>query len=125
MRNLKVVVLVFGIVGLISMFLPLGDGMPSMFKLFMEFDKVQLLLMLAAFGIPTAVGAIGLAKPPFKQVHAGLAVAGFGLASFKMEIWKAISHIGAAPLSAKLMLIAAAGGLIVSILALVKPEPQA
>ena len=125
MKNLKVVILVFGIMGLVSMFLPMGGGMPSMFSLFMEFDKFQLILMLASFGVPTAVAAMGLAKPPAQSWHGIAAFLGFALAAVKTRIWSSIGHIMDAPISGKLMLIAVVGGVITSLLAIVKPEAKA
>jgi len=124
-KNLKVVILVFGILGLVSMFLPMGGGMPSMFSIFMEFDKFQLILMLAAFGVPTAVCAMGLAKPPAQAWHGIAALAGFALAAVKTRIWSSIGQIMDAPLSGKLMLVAVVGGVITSIMAVVKPEAKA
>lgn len=125
MKNLKVVILACGIAGLVSMFLPIASGAPSMFSMLLEFDKLQLILMLAAFGVPTAVCAMGLAKPPAQAWHGIAAAAGFGLAAVKMRIWSSISHIADAPLSGKLMLIATVVGLVVSIMAVVKPEAKA
>ncbi|MDB4963756.1 MAG: hypothetical protein JWP01_3755 [Myxococcales bacterium] len=125
MKNLKVVILICGILGLVSMFLPMGSGMPSMFSIFMEFDKFQLILMLAAFGVPTAVAAMGLAKPPAQAWHGIAALAGFALAAVKTRIWSSIGHIMDAPMSGKLMLIATIVGLVVAIMAVVKPEAKA
>ncbi len=125
MKNLKVLILVFGVIGLISMFLPVGEGAPSMFSLFMAVDKFQLILMLAAFGVPTAVAAAGLAKPPAQAWHGIAAAAGFALGAVKTRIWETAPHIMDVPLSLKLMIIAVVGGLIVSILAIVKPEATA
>jgi hypothetical protein len=124
-KNLKVVILICGILGLVSMFLPMGSGMPSMFSIFMEFDKFQLILMLAAFGVPTAVAAMGLAKPPAQAWHGIAALAGFALAAVKTRIWSSIGHIMDAPMSGKLMLIATIVGLVVAIMAVVKPEAKA
>ena len=125
MKNLKVVILVFGIMGLVSLFLPMGSGVPSFFSMGMEFDKFQVILMLAAFGVPTAVAAMGLAKPPAQAWHGIAALAGFALAAVKMRIWSTLPHIMDLPLSMKLMAIAGLGGVIVSIMAVVKPEAKA
>lgn len=125
MKNMKVLILVFGILGVISLFIPMGDGIPSMFSLFMELDKVQIILMLAAFGLPAVMGAMGLAKPPFQMWQAVVALAGFALAAVKTKIWEALPHIMDQPLPGKLMVIATVGGVIVSALALAKPEGKA
>lgn len=125
MKNLKVVILIFGILGLVSMFLPMASGMPSFFSMAMEFDKFQLILMLAAFGVPTAVAAMGLAKPPAQAWHGIAALAGFGLAAVKMRVWSSIPHIMDLPLSMKLMVVASVGGVIVALMAVIKPEAKA
>jgi hypothetical protein len=112
-KNLKVLILLFGVMGIVSMFLPMGEGMPSLFSLAMEYDKVQLILMLAAFGVPAAVGAMGLAKPPAQAWHGIAALAGFALGAVKLRIWSTAPHIMDAPLSGKLMIAAVIGGVIV------------
>ena len=124
MKNSKVFVLLFGIIGLVALFLPLGDGMPSLFKITMEVDKVQLILMLAAFGLPALMGAMGLAKPPFLPWQAAVSLAGFALAAVKMRIWDMLGQFGSTALSGKLMIVAIIGGLIFSILALVKRDDR-
>jgi hypothetical protein len=121
-KNLKLLILVFGILGLVSLFLPLGSGLPSTFKALMEGDKFTLLLMLAAFGLPTVMGAMGMAKPPFMAWQAALATAGFALGAIKTRIWETLPHIADLPISLVLMSIAAILGLIFAIMALVKPE---
>ncbi len=124
MKNLKVLILVFGVIGLVSLFLPMSP-LPSMFSMLMEIDKLQLVLMLAAFGVPTAVAAMGMAKPPAQAWHGIAALAGFALGAVKTRIWETAPHIMDVPLSMKLMIVAVVGGVIVSIMALVKPEATA
>ena len=125
MKNVKVLILVFGIIGLVSLFLPNGP-MPSMFSMFMEFDKFQLILMLAAFGIPTAVAAMGLAKPPAQAWHGIAALLGFGLAAVKTRIWETLPHVMDMPgMALKLMIVAVVGGVVTSVIGVVKPEARA
>lgn len=125
MKNLKLLILVFGVLGLASLFLPMGEGAPSMFSLLMAVDKLELVMMLAAFGIPTAVAALGAAKPPAPSWHAIAALAGFALAAVKVRIWQTAPHIMDAPTSMKLLLVAVIGGVLVSLVGVVKPEPTA
>ncbi|MBL0217234.1 MAG: hypothetical protein IPQ07_25575 [Myxococcales bacterium] len=124
MKNLKVLILVFGVIGLISLFLPMSP-LPSMFSMLMEIDKFQLVLMLAAFGIPTAVAAMGLAKPPAQAWHGIAALAGFALGAVKTRIWETAPHVMDVPLSMKLMIVAVIGGVVVSIMGVIKPEAKA
>lgn len=125
MKNLKVLILVFGVLGLVSLFLPMAEGAPSMFSMLMAMDKFQLVLMLAAFGVPTAVAAMGMAKPPAQAWHGIAALAGFALGAVKTRIWETAPHIMDLPMSFKLMIVAVVGGVIVSIMGIVKPEATA
>ena len=125
MKNLKVLILVFGILGLVALFLPIMPGGPSWFSGLLEADKFQLFMMLAAFGVPAAVSAIGLAKPPAQAWHGFAALAGFVLGAVKLRIWTVISDVMDMPMSWKLMIVAVAGGVIVSIMAVIKPEAKA
>ena len=125
MKNLKVVILIFGILGLVALFLPVMPGGPSWFSGLLEADKFQLIMMLAAFGVPTAVCAIGLAKPPAQAWHGIAALAGFALGAVKLRIWSTVAHIMDMPMSWKLLMVAVIGGVITSIMAVVKPEAKA
>lgn len=117
-KNLKIGILVFGALGLIGMFM-------SEIGLLFKYDKVNTILMLAAFAVPAIMGAMGLAKPPFQMWQAGVSLAGFVLAVIKIRLWQTLPHIGDAPTGMKLVLIATLGGVIVSVLALAKPEAKA
>jgi hypothetical protein len=117
-KNLKIGVLVFGVLGLVGMFM-------SEIGLMLKYDKVNTILMLAAFGVPTVLAAMGLVKPPFQMWQAGVSLAGFVLAVIKIRLWKTLPHIADVPTGLKLVLIATVGGVIVSILALAKPEAKA
>ncbi len=125
MKNLKFLILVFGVIGLVSLFLPMAEGMPSLFSLGMEASKIDLIKFLAGFGVPTAVAAIGMAKPPAQAWHGIAALAGFALVAVSVHIWELAPHIMDVPLSMKLMIVAVVGGVIVSIMGVVKPEATA
>jgi hypothetical protein len=114
-------VLVFGVLGLISMFIP-TEGM-TLFSLFKLLGTGQLVIMLLAFGIPAVVGLIGL-KNGIGRGPGIAAIVGFGLACWKMEIW----HLGQAlegPLPMKLIALSAILGLVSAILVVAKPEQAA
>lgn len=116
---MKKLILAFGALGLVSMFIPTHGVM--MISAFKAAGMLHLVLMLAAFAIPVAVAA---AAKSFQPIHAIAALAGFGLACVKLEVWRLLPEIGALTsiLPLFLMVIAAVGGAIVSIIAVAKPE---
>jgi hypothetical protein len=120
-KNSKIGVLAFGVLGIIAMFIP-SHGM-SLFSLLKLISKGQLVIMLLAFGLPAVMGAL-MVKGPAQKWQGGVAAAGFALASYKLEIWKAIAHIGDLVKAFPMLLIvlAAIGGLVASILTLTAKE---
>ncbi len=123
MKNMKVLILVFGILGVISLFIP-TEGF-TMFAFLKLAGMGYLVPVLGGFVLAAVMGAMGLAKPPMQQWQAGLAAAGFAMVFVRLKFWQMIKGIGDAPLSGKLLIVAVLGGLIVSILALAKPESKA
>jgi len=121
-KNLKVLILVFGILGIVSMFIP-TQGF-TLFSLFKLMGTGQLVLMLLAFALPAAMGGMAMSKPPMQKWQAGVAAAGFALACVKLEVWKVFGELGALfkVFPMLLIVVAAIGGVIVSILALTKSE---
>jgi hypothetical protein len=119
-KNLKIGVLAFAALGLISLFMEF-----EMLKFMLKADKANTIMVLVGFILPLAMGIMGLTKPPFQMWQAGVALAGFALVAIKFRIWQTIKHIGDAPLSGKLTMIAIIGGVIVSAIALAKPEGKA
>lgn len=123
MKNMKVLILVFGILGAISLFIPM-EGV-TMFAFLKLAGMGYLIPVLGGFVLAAVMGGMGLAKPPMQQWQAGAAAAGFVAVFARMKMWEGLSHIMDAPLPAKLMIVAVFGGLITSILALAKPESKA
>ncbi len=123
MKNMKVLILVFGILGAISLFIPM-DGF-TMFAFLKMAGMGYLVPVLGGFVLAAVMGAMGLAKPPMQQWQAGAAAAGFALVFIRMKMWQGLGKIMDSPLPAKLMIVAVFGGLICSILALAKPENKA
>lgn len=122
---MKKLILAFGVLGLAAMFIPTNGFM--LFSLFKMLGMGQLVIMLAAFAIPVAMGAMAMSKPPMQKWQAGVALAAFGLGAFKLEVWKVIAHIGELfkVIPMFLIVVAAIGGVVVSIMALVKGEESA
>ena len=121
MKAAKALFVLFGAIGLVSLFLPIMEGFPSLFSA----DKGQFGIMALAFGVPAVAGAAALAKSPAQAWQAIAALAGFGLAAFKVKVWETLPHIMDMPMSMKLMVVAAVGGLVAAIVGLVKPEATA
>jgi hypothetical protein len=123
MKNMKVLILVFGILGVISLFIP-TEGF-TMFAFLKLAGMGYLVPVLGGFVLAAVMGGMGLAKPPMLQWQAGLAAAGFAMVFVRLKFWQMLKGIGDAPLSGKLLIVAVLGGLIVSIIALAKPEAKA
>jgi hypothetical protein len=123
MKNMKILILVFGILGVISLFIP-TEGF-TMFAFLKLAGMGYLVPVLGGFVVAAVMGGMGLAKPPLQQWQAGVAAAGFAAVFVRLKFWQMIKGIGDAPLSGKLLIVAVLGGLIVSILALAKPESKA
>lgn len=123
MKNMKVLILVFGILGVISLFIP-TEGF-TMFAFLKLAGMGYLVPVLGGFVLAAVMGGMGLAKPPMQQWQAGAAAAGFALVFVRLKFWQMLKGIGDAPLSGKLLIVAVLGGLIVSIIALAKPEAKA
>jgi hypothetical protein len=121
-KNLKVLILVFGILGIISMFIPVHGF--TLFSLFKLMGTGQLALMVLSFGLPAAMGGMAVAKPPMQKWQGGVALAGFALGCVKLRVWEALGHFGELTKMFPMLLIviAAIGGVVVSILSLVKGE---
>lgn len=123
MKNLKFGVLAFGVLGLIACFIPSGGA--SFFAL-REFPGAGATVYgtLAGFAIAAVAGVLGAVKPPFGKPQAAIGLVGFIVAMTMMsdkKPWK-IFEAFKGPLPFKLLAISAIGGLVVSILALVKSE---
>ena len=71
--------------------------------------------------VQTIFGILGVVKPPFGKVNAIAATAGFGVAFVLLKMWK-IGDMFKGPLFAKLLAISVIGGLVVSIISVVKSE---
>lgn len=116
MKQSKIAILAFGVLGLLGLIIPSG-GM-SLLSLLLQFDKAQAILCLAVFGLPIAMAVIALAKPPMKTVQAVLSIAGFGLGLLKFRPWTMFGG-GFQGLA---IAIGIFGGLAASIAALTKRE---
>jgi len=123
MKNMKVLILVFGILGVISLFIPM-EGF-TLFAALKAGGMGDLIPILGGFVLAAVMGGMGLAKPPMQQWQAGAAAAGFALIFVKGKMWHVLDMFKLPGIPFKLLAVACIGGLIVSILALAKPESKA
>ena len=122
MKNLKIGILAFGILGVVALFIPQhGFSLFSMLKLL---GASYLVPVLGGFVVAAIMGILGMTKPPLLQWQAGVAAAGFAAVFVRMKFWEILKHFGSAvkEVPSLLLIIAVIGGLIVSIMALAKPE---
>jgi hypothetical protein len=112
-KNLKLAILLCG-GALLGMFI--SDGLN-----FSE-NAADTLIFLAAFALPTLMGALALFKPPAESWHAAIALAGFGTAAVRGKIWDQLGAFGEASGKGKAQVILLLVGVLVSVLALAKPE---
>jgi hypothetical protein len=120
-KKLALPIIAFSVLGLISLFVPMENG--SMFSVFLEFDKFRLVLMLAAFGVPTAMAVMGMRAVKVESWHGIAALAGFAVATVKMELWSLVSNFGKLPTAMLLLTFAILGGVLCSLIA-VATEPK-
>ena len=121
MKQMKVLILIFGVVGLVSLFIPM-EGF-TFFSFLKMAGMGYLVPVLGGFALATAAGAAAM-KPPAAAWTAPAALVGFALVFVRMEMWK-VGDILGGPLPAKLLVISTFGGLAVSIVGLIKKEEAA
>jgi membrane protease YdiL (CAAX protease family) len=117
-KYLKLGVLICSALGLAGMFMT-GVGAQ------LEGDKANTIILLVAFALPVLMAVSALARPPFQAWQAGVSLACFALVAYKLQIWKTIKEIGDHPTPLKLILIGAGLGVIVSVVAVLRPESKA
>jgi hypothetical protein len=123
MKVMKLLILLFGCVGLVGWIAPV-DGV-SMFKETLGDEAVTAILILAGFAVPVIMAVLGVAKPPFESWQAVAALAGFVLVGVKIRVWDLLPNLGDTGWSWKLMALGSLGGLVVSAIAVAKPEDKA
>jgi hypothetical protein len=124
-QNIKLGVLVCGLVGLIACFLPMVSEAGISFSVWdmHSADMVQTVLILAGYGVGLVMGVLAM-KAGIARWQAIVALVGFAYVVFKFRggFMDMLTH-GA--IGGKLMWVAAVGGLVFSILAIAKPAPAA
>jgi hypothetical protein len=116
-KNIKFAVLAFGVLGLVGLLM--SDILGGL-----KHDAVNTILVLAGFAAPAAMAGMAL-KGPFQRWQAGVALAGFALVAIKLRVWQTIKFLSLLPMGLKLALVACVVGLIVSAIAVAKPDDKA
>jgi hypothetical protein len=114
-------IIAFSVLGLVSLFIPMSGH--SMFKVWLEFDRFRLVLILAAFVIPIAGSVLAMRATRPESWHGIAALAGFAVATVKLELWSLVSNITKLPGAMLLMTLAILGGVLCSLIA-VASEPK-
>ena len=118
MRNLKLGVVVCGLLGVVGCFLPMVQNI-SFFDT-RAFDAGHVYITLGGFGAALAMGALGYSKGMQRWMSV-IAIVGFSVVILRMR--GEILELMKAGIGGKLMGVAALAGLALAILTTVKPEP--
>jgi membrane protease YdiL (CAAX protease family) len=120
-KILKLGMLICGALGIAGMIMIMFGVTETM-----DADRALTLIMLAAFALPVVMAAIGLARPPLRSWQAGVSLAGFALAGWKLQIWTLfwtlVKHLDEVPMAHQLMGVGAGVGVILTVIAVMKPE---
>lgn len=118
MKQLKLLILAFGALGLLGLLVP-SDGNSSL-VLMLKYQRLQAVLSLVVFVMPIAMALIALIKPPMETWQAGVSLAFFAYGLLKFRPWQLLSA-GVGP-QAVLLSIGVVGGVAVTLAALVRRD---
>lgn len=118
MKLLKLGIVICGALGVAGMVM---GGIGEM----LADQKTSTIVLLAAFGLPVVMAVMGSTKPPLQAWQAGVALACFVLAFFKLRVWEVGEEIARMPTFWKMMLAGSGLGAILSLVAVIKPESKA
>jgi hypothetical protein len=119
MKQLKLGVWLCGLAGLIGTFLPFGHADMSFF----DQRNAQSGWVFVGFGVAIVMAAIGTFRGPFRRWQAITAAEGFAIVVLKFR-FGFVDLITDGNLGGRTMAFATLAGLIVSIAAALKPEPE-
>src|SRR5262249_16995934 len=114
-KILKLGMVLCGILGIVGMAMSGIDRM-------MEANKLTTITVLVAYALPVVMAGVALVRPPLQPWQAGVSLAGFGLTVVKLRVWDMIRAFGEAPGGFQLMAIGGVVGLILSVIAVMRPE---
>jgi hypothetical protein len=120
MKNLKLLILAFGALGLASFAMEL-EQLKFLLAHLLDHGGAGLIL-IAGFVLPTLIGLMALVRPPMEIWQGGACLAGFGAIAIKIRVWELVPRFPDLPLSGQLVIVAIVGGVVVSALSIAKPE---
>ena len=125
MKVIKVAILIFALAGVSTALVPYDGAVafPHLVK-----QPTALLQWAAVFVLPLIMAAILLAKRPAPMWPAVIALAGFSFGFVRMHLWEVIPRIPDGGLKSITMLVtvvAILGGMVASMIAVVKPDATA
>jgi hypothetical protein len=122
-NNLKFGVLACGLLGLISVFLPMVSvaGFSASLWDAREVDAANVYMVMAGFAAALVGGALAVAKPPMQRWHSIVALVGLALVLVKVRDGLPFDIFKGA-IGSKLMGLSLYAGLALSIATLAKPE---
>lgn len=120
MKNLKFAIAGLAVLGIIGAFLPIVSEGPMKISLWdvRAFDAGQFWLTMGGLIVALVMAGLAVARGAMARWQAVVATLGFALAALKVRDGMEWAIGG------KLMLLAAAIGLVVALVGAVKPEPQ-
>ncbi|HTE54919.1 MAG TPA: hypothetical protein VK698_28895 [Kofleriaceae bacterium] len=125
MKGLKFALVVLGLLGIVALFLPYVSSGGFSMKMWdaRNEEALKVYLPLFGFGLAALMGLLA-SRAGLSRLHAVLALIGFGLAMLVKEVRIGLKGEGGleTAIGGKLLFLAAAIGLAVSLIALVKPE---
>lgn len=120
MKNLKVGILAFAVLGLVLLFVPENGG--TRFA-FLQLAGISYLVpVLGGFVAAAAMGAMAIKQRRLLKWQAAVATAGFAAVFVRLKVWERLKHITDASLIGKLFVVAVIGGLVISILGIFNSE---
>lgn len=119
---MKLGILVFGVLGLISTFIPIGDLGTLVSSANDQQNKAELIVLLAGFAVPVLVALMALTRPPMVVWQPAVALGAFALVAVKFHIWEYLPHVFSMPFTLKLFYGAQVGGIVCSAAAIARPD---
>ena len=129
MKPVKIAILLFAVVGIVGMFLPfLAEGDMKLWDARTE-QAGKAYMPIAGFALALIMSIFAFVKGGLARWHAIVALLGFALAILVKEVREGLLGYNVAEgikldtgLGGKLLFVAAAGGILFSLIGLIKPE---
>jgi hypothetical protein len=86
-------------------------------------NTLHAVMLVASLLLATAIGVLGVARPPLQPWHAALALVGFAVAAVRTRVWRQLAGFGDAPALSKIAILLVLVGVLASAIAMLRPEP--